>query len=190
MSDIKISVYNAGSLFTESERHQRRQEETLFKMLLADKRPDLVDKIVFHNPISNPFNDKSRVPTADEIFLGDTKQIQESSVIIANLDNQLDAGVFIEIGQAMGNAKKTFQDKLIVPVISDIRAETSHLYKGVESPWGINTYVIGAISINRLGRLGEYPLVHTTYAEAIDEAVSRAIEEYERRINTVEESAS
>lgn len=166
-----FKVYIAGSLFTEADQAQRLEEERYLKELLD--RAGVSDRVDIFNPISNPFNDKSTNPSAEEIFEGDTIQIREADFILLNLDNQLDAGVFVELGQIVGlypdyNRRK--YQKVILPVISDIRMGTAGEYDKERVPWGINTYPIGA-----LYKYDPHINIHTSYKTAIEEMVTRIL---------------
>ena len=142
-------IYIAGSLFTESEIVQRKSEAKRLKEKLLEKALTLginqevaseqIENIVF-NPIESPFNDKSTHPTAKEIFEGDYRVIQKSKQILINLDNPVDTGVFVELGQAleMGNNK-------IYPVISDMRMPNAGDYDQQYVPYGFNQYVVGSL---------------------------------------------
>lgn len=139
-----INIYIAGSLFTEAEVKQRKLEqewmESLIERVMTEKGQE---RVTVFNPINNPFNDKSTLPTARDIVKGDTEQISKSDYILLNLDNQLDAGVFVELGQIAGLALET--NKKVFAVISDSRFSTAGEYNKFEIPIGINQYVIGAL---------------------------------------------
>lgn len=227
--DNKLQVYIAGSLFSEAEQVQRKVEERYLTHQLKISR--IKDCVSIFNPITNPFNDKSNLPTAEEIFLGDTKAIRESGYILLNLDNQLDAGVFVELGQIVGLTPephlvwrqshtelrphtehqlqaehqpqteeliKTREDgtkawtpkrlylmedseivettsikKKIYPVISDMRMGTAGEYDKERIPWGINTYVIGALKT--------YDPSITIYSSS-EEAIRAMVEDLEKEI--------
>lgn len=156
-------IYIAGSLFTEADQKQRIFEEN---HILKHVEFSGVDErlIEVFNPINNPFNDKSKKPTAEEITLGDTEQIAKATHILLNLDNQLDAGVFVELGQILGLPNDT-RDIKVYPVISDIRMPGAGEYNVEEVPWGINTYAIGALKLI----MGEDYKVYRSSSSAIND---------------------
>lgn len=143
-----MMIYIAGSLFTESEVSQRKHEACLLKQALVEKAlntgiseslvHEKIDSLVF-NPIESPFNDKSTKPSAKEIFHGDYSVIKKSRYLLFNLDNILDTGVFLELGQALEMGKKVY------PVISDMRMPNAGDYEAQYVPFGYNQYVIGAL---------------------------------------------
>lgn len=170
--------YLAGSLFSEAEVNQRLLEGKILKK----RTPD----IDWYNPIEAPCNDKSKLPTAEDIFLGDTNEIIKSEYIIADLSNN-DPGVMMELGVAWGlqQAYKAICNiasdyNITIPteawydlfgygvkprdvqaVLSDIRLGTAHEYKGRYIPMSFNQYVIGGIE-NMGG------IVNPSFEEAIE----------------------
>ena len=153
----KKHIYLAGSLFSEAEVNQRLVEGQTI-------RDTLGDKYTLFNPIEAPINDKSKLPTKESIFEGDTQQILKSDVIIADLSNN-DPGVMMELGIAWGLQyaadilkytdlsdfdrasfeKVGVKHRDIYTVLSDIRIPTAGEYDGVEVPFGFNQYVLGGI---------------------------------------------
>lgn len=146
--------YIAGPLFNEAEINQR---------LLEGKLLNKQTNIKWFNPIEAPINDKAKLPSANDIFWGDTKAVLEADYIIADLTNN-DVGVAYELGiaWAINYIKKLLSDgkqdkaikfleennianKNIIGVISDIRLKTSGEYKKEFIPWGINQYVVGGL---------------------------------------------
>lgn len=150
--------YIGGSLFTEKQIKQRLYEEQALK--------DLIDDIEIYNPISNDeINDKTKEPTAKDIFNQDTKEIISSDVILADLDDE-DMGLAMELGIAyMANymrdeikaalESEAPRDKLdelldrvpekrVYAVCSDIRQDTNN-EEGIYKSWGQNQYVVGGI---------------------------------------------
>lgn len=150
--------YLAGSLFSEAEVDRRLKEGKILK-----KQTPEID---WYNPIEAPCNDKSKLPTAESIFLGDTNEIIASDYVIADLSNN-DPGVMMELGIAWGlqHAYNVLcESGLTIPtevwyslfaegikprdvhaVLSDIRVGTAHEYKGIYIPMSFNQYVIGGI---------------------------------------------
>lgn len=125
-----MKVYVAGSLFNEAEVAQRKLEGKM----LRENFPDLD----IFNPIDQPFNEnKQSLPTAVEIYEGDTKAVEEADIFIADLTNE-DAGVMVELGIALYT-----NTKLIIGINSDIRLQSASKYS-IPS-YGMNHYVLGAI---------------------------------------------
>lgn len=164
-----MMIYIAGSLFTEAEIRQRKHEAHLLKQALMEKAlqtgvsaaSENIDRLVF-NPIESPFNDKSTKPSAKEIFHGDYSVIKKSRYLLFNLDNILDTGVFLELGQALEMGKKVY------PVISDMRMPNAGNYDAQYVPFGYNQYVIGALDY--------YDVKLYTSAES---AIAALVQDYE-----------
>lgn len=144
-------IYIAGSLFTEAEIEQRKKEANYLRHKLQELE---IETVVF-NPIENPFNDKSSQPQAIDIFKGDYRAMEAAKYFLFNLDNPLDAGVFLELGQMLERDKKIF------PVVSDIRMPNAGDYEGKYVPYGLNQYVIGALDYYGLK-------LYTSSQEAMD----------------------
>lgn len=154
----ELKGYLAGSLFSEAEVAQRIKEGKV----LSKETPE----IEWYNPIEAPCNDKAKLPTAEDIFLGDTNEIIKSDFIIADLANN-DPGVMMELGIAWGLQhaykvltevcpnlpteiwyslfEKGLKPRDIQAVLSDIRLGTAHQYEGKYIPMSFNQYVIGGI---------------------------------------------
>lgn len=154
--------YIAGSLFSEAEIAQRLKEG----QLLRDRFPE----IEWFNPIEAPINDKAKLPTAADIFKGDTDAILDSKYIVADLANN-DPGVMYELGMAWGLnyaaiALESFinkiapqntellmkamegygvEKKVVLTVSSDIRQANAGEYDGKYVPFGLNQFVVGGI---------------------------------------------
>ncbi|NLY47059.1 MAG: nucleoside 2-deoxyribosyltransferase [Tissierella sp.] len=169
--------YIAGKLFKQGDIKQRLYEGELVKKKLQN--------IEFYNPIENDeINDKTNLPTARDIFYGDTDRVIESSVILAELDDE-DSGTIYEIGICHGieilreklislknsNSELSIDEivellekevpkKKVYAHLSDIRLGDAHNYRGKYIPHGLNQYVVGAIE--EIGNI--YPSVE----EAID----------------------
>ncbi len=143
-------AYIAGSLFKVGDIKERIEEgKELRKRGLKT-----------FNPIEQPFNDdKSKLPTAHEIFKGDTRAIIESEVVFAEYDGE-DPGVMAELGIAWAindalkffeqggtieEYKKTYKKKEIIVHSTDIRQASSGEYNGHYVPYGLNQYVVGMI---------------------------------------------
>ena len=146
----KEKLYLAGSLFSEADINQRLKEGNMLESMTAYE--------VF-NPILAPVNDKDKIPNANDLFWGDTSEILESSVVVADISNN-DVGVACEMGIAWAcnylhylvEGGYSLQDILMIMKkkhiyahLSDIRKNTSHMYRGNYVPWGTNQFLIGCI---------------------------------------------
>ena len=146
----KEKLYLAGSLFSEAEINQRLKEGNMLESMTAYE--------VF-NPILAPVNDKDKIPNANDLFWGDTSEILESSVVVADISNN-DVGVACEMGIAWAcnylhylvEGGYSLQDILMIMKkkhvyahLSDIRKSTAHMYRGNYVPWGINQFLLGCI---------------------------------------------
>lgn len=139
----------AGPLFNEGEVSQRLHEAEVLRKLIADYELDFK---VF-TPIEAPQNDKSQLPTHLDIFNGDEKEINESSVMFADLSHE-DAGVMMELGMVLYR-----NDYKVYPYLSDIRIGTAGEYDGIYVPYGYNQFVIGGLE-KYFGK------IHTSFKEA------------------------
>lgn len=160
--------YIAGSLFSEAEVNQRLKEEKELRELGFNN---------IFNPINSPQNEKTKnLPTSADIFWGDTVEILDSDIIIADLSNQNDPGIFCEMGivwacnhlhrlakdgLTLEEILEEMKEKKIVAHLSDIRKSTSHLYKGNNIPWGYNAFVMGCID--------DIGVVKDNFKEVLDE---------------------
>ena len=146
----KEKLYLAGSLFSEAEINQRLKEGNMLESMTAYE--------VF-NPITAPCNDKEKLPSATDIFWGDTAEVLESKCIVADISNN-DVGVACELGIAWAcnylhylvDGGYSLQDilsimkkKYVYAHLSDIRKNTAHMYRGNYVPWGTNQFLIGCI---------------------------------------------
>ena len=146
----KEKLYLAGSLFSEAEINQRLKEGNMLESMTAYE--------VF-NPITAPCNDKEKLPSANDIFWGDTAEVLESKCIVADISNN-DVGVACELGIAWAcnylhylvDGGYSLQDilsimkkKYVYAHLSDIRKNTAHMYRGNYVPWGPNQFLIGCI---------------------------------------------
>lgn len=160
MSNLKI--YIAGSLFNEAEISQRKLE--------GSELESNSNYTVF-NPITAPYNEnKSELPTAEEIYHGDTVELLSSDIMLVDLTNTLDAGVSAELGMVFAYNEiasrniESFQPGVstplpieIVAVLSDIRLSTAAKYK-VPS-YSINHFLLGGV--HRWGT------IHRSFGEAV-----------------------
>lgn len=185
--------YIAGALFNEAEVKQRRYEGEKLREVTGDK-------VEWYNPIEAPINDKSKLPTATDIFSLDTKKVIESDFIVADITNN-DVGVAMELGiayglqyvahlinkileeypqfkeneQLMSLVKFLYNQgvkyKHIFAVCSDIRLTTAGEYDGIHVPYGLNQYVIGGIE---------------SMPSTIVYSFESAVEEIERILNSLQ----
>ena len=127
-------VYMAGKLFSEADISQRLLEFDK----LAELSDDLKLGLDIFTPIKAPQNDKSKLPTSADIFLGDEEELMSAGVIFADLADE-DAGVMMELGMVIHTKAK------IYPYLSDIRIGTAGKYEGHYIPFGYNQFVIGGL---------------------------------------------
>jgi len=185
-----VKGYIAGSLFNEAEKAQRLHEEKVLKELT-------MDSVDWYSPVSAKVNDKDKLPTAKEIFNGDTIAIIHSDIIFADLTNG-DTGVAMELGVSYGiqyarsimdgilehqpdEVRQAFNSlmdlsgikfKATYGVCSDIRVLTANKYDGIHVPYGLNQYVVGGM-------------------ESMDSIIvsnfNGAVEVFKERIDTIKE---
>lgn len=180
--------YIAGGLFSEAEQAQRIKEEELLNKALPVYE--------WFNPLTcNKANDKNLKPTAENIFLGDTREIIASEIIVADLSNN-DVGVAAELGIAYGlqyaynalvevlnkNSEKLsltawyelnnfgLKDRMIETVSSDIRMPNAGDYNSRYVPFGLNQYLVGMIE-HMNGN------IHYSFDEAVKSLIERESEE-------------
>ena len=166
MDTKKDLLYIAGALFKEADIRQRNHE----KEMLTEK---FGDKLEIFSPYSdNPSNDKSTNPTAEDIFVNDTRKILESKYIFAELDDE-DVGVMAELGFAYAinlmrsllvatahraedyeelgrDVCKIIEDipsKKVLAHLSDIRVPNAGEYEGHYVPVGLNQYCVGLVEM-------------------------------------------
>lgn len=127
---LMMKIYIAGSLFNEAEIAQRKKEGEMLRKNFPQAQ------IV--NPIDQPFNkDKSSLPSPQQIYENDAREIIDSDILIADVTNE-DSGVMLAIGLAIQSKKP-----MIIGVNSDMRIKTANKY---EIPtYGMNHFVLGAI---------------------------------------------
>lgn len=149
-------IYEAGSLFSESQIRYRIFLEERIKEIFND-----VDDVKIYNPITAPINDKSKNPTARDIFWGDTNELLKSDVMLYDMDDEFDTGVAMEGGISIGvnimldlikehlgedaffKINKLIPYKKIMATYTDIRqVQTGN---GVYNPKGYNQFVVGGI---------------------------------------------
>lgn len=158
---MKNKIYMAGPLFSEAYVNQRVLEAKMIQKVIDENK---TGHEVF-SPINAPINDKSKLPSAEDIFLGDTVQLLESEVIFADLTYE-DAGVMMELGMVILD-----EDVKIYPYLSDIRLGTAGRYDGNRVPFGYNQFVIGGLEyegkiLENLEKRGHK--VYSSFQEALD----------------------
>lgn len=170
--------YIAGKLFKSGDIRQRLYEGELVRREVPD--------IDFYNPIENDdINNKKNEPSAEDIFVQDTREILSSDYVLAELDDE-DSGTIYELGLCHGvevvraeleraaereQGKKFTLKQVIVALdevipkkniythLSDIRSKEAGEYEGKYVPYGYNQYVIGGVE-----RVGE---IHVDAESAI-----------------------
>ena len=127
-------IYMAGKLFSQADQAQRQKEYDL----LVEINEELGVDYEVYSPIHAPINDKSKLPSALDVFNGDEKELMESSVVFADLADE-DPGVMMELGMVL------LEDIRVYAYLSDIRIGTSGEYNGIYVPFGYNQFVIGSL---------------------------------------------
>lgn len=169
--------YIAGKLFKQADIKQR-----LYEGEVLNKE---VPEVKFYNPIANDeINDKNNLPTAKDIFYGDTEKVLEASYIVAELDDE-DSGTMYELGICNGieimrekivALKNKYGDlsieellplleeevpkKKVYAHLSDIRLGTANKYESIYIPHGVNQYVVGGVE-----EIGE---IYGSFEEAVE----------------------
>lgn len=148
----KEKGYIAGNLFSDAMIRQRLFEE--------EKLKEVLPNVEWYNPISAPCNNKAKLPTAEDIFWGDTYEVLPSKYIIADLSDPTDTGTACELaiafmcnylndlfdeGYTIEELRKVLPRKKVYAHLSDIRMATANKYDGINVPVGFNQYMIGMI---------------------------------------------
>lgn len=129
---MKEKVYLAGPLFSKADQNQRVLEYNQMK-------DEVGEKVDLFCPLLAPINNKSTLPTAEQIYTTDEKELLESRYVFADLA-YYDAGVCFELGLVQN------QDNVTVYAYdSDLRVSTAGEYKGLRVPYGVNQFVIGGL---------------------------------------------
>lgn len=123
-----MKIYLAGSMFSEAEIAARLHEAKMIRERLKD--------IELYSPIEQPFNEnKSSLPTPQDIYNGDIDAIKNCDVIVVDLGCWYDQGVMIELGVAAGLNESMNDDAdlsnkgiYIIGHLSDIRVPTANQY--------------------------------------------------------------
>ncbi|MCD3321679.1 nucleoside 2-deoxyribosyltransferase [Clostridium botulinum D/C] len=142
--------YIAGGLFNEADISQRLKEGKLLRENT---------NIEFYNPIEAPCNDKSKLPTDQDIFNMDTQKVLQSHTVVADISTR-DEGVMAELGitwmcnfvhylagqgYSLEDILKYIPKKQVYANLPDIRKDMAHNYKGNYIPVGFNQFIIGMI---------------------------------------------
>ena len=158
-------LYHAGRIFSEATFNQRELENKYLELLLKGYGTKFSP--LFDNP-ANEKDDPNKLPTAKDIFQGDTDEVIKSDLIYAELDGE-DSGVIAELGICYGvnymldlikkalskdetdvkanmeNILNLVPKKKIYATISDIRRELAGKYEGEHVPVGYNQFVVGMV---------------------------------------------
>ncbi len=134
-----IYIYNAGPLFSEADIKQRQYEGEKLRTALHDRQAFVA------NPIDLPFED--RVLSSKEIFDVDVSHIDKANVFFFELATG-DPGTMVEFGMAIEKYRQNKNIK-IYPIFSDLRLSRNDI-KGVESPVGFNSFLVGACTFHNL----------------------------------------
>lgn len=129
------TIYMAGRLFSEAEINQRLKEYEILNEFIKENK---LNYEVF-TPILAPQNDKTKLPTAEDIFEGDETELMTADVVFVDLSGK-DLGVAMELGMVL------YEDVKIYAYLSDIRLETAGKYDKEYVPYGYNQFVIGGLS--------------------------------------------
>lgn len=132
--NIKGKVYMAGKLFSDADQRQRMLE---YKLLEVAHVENHIDREIF-SPIYAEVNDKSKLPTALDIFNTDERELMESDAIFADLADG-DIGVAMELGMVI------HKDVKVYAYLPDMRIESAGRYEGIHVPYGYNQFVIGGL---------------------------------------------
>lgn len=137
-----ISIYNAGPLFNEADRNQRKTEENLMTSILNKNG---ITGYEIYNPATTEINFEVGNPTPAEIFKYDYEAIEKANVFFFDLSTT-DEGTHEELGFALAKLYKGDNVK-IFPVISDSRVNAKDKSE-FAVPKGWNQFVIGSLLNN------------------------------------------
>ena len=132
----KLNIYIAGSLFNEADIAQRVKERQAIEHVF--KKSGRLCSI--YNPIEAPVNDKSTLPTAEDIYELDKKHLLAADYVFTDIST-VDLGVAMELGMYI----MARPDGVIIAHNSDIRIGTADRYSGHRVPYGQNQFMIGGI---------------------------------------------
>lgn len=150
-----INIYNAGPLFNEADRNQRKLEEFLMRDSLDNT--GITDYSIY-NPATTEINFEVGNPTPAEIFQFDMDAINRSNVFFFDLST-MDEGTHEELGFALAK-KYNGEDVKIYPVISDSRVN-AHDKTEFAVPKGWNQFVIGSLLNNGIK-------IYKSFSEALN----------------------
>lgn len=166
---MKKKLYLGGSLFNEAEVNQRIKEGNMLEHMTNYE---------VYNPIQAPCNDKTKLPTSEDIFYGDTNEILKSDIVVMDMSSQdmgcaTETGIvwmcnhlheLAEKGYTLEQILKEIPKKKFIGHLSDIRKSTAHMYQGNRIPWSTNQYFMGTALT-----MGE---VKDNFQEVLDELVN------------------
>lgn len=135
-----MKAYLAGSLFSEWEIKQRKEEVKLLRKHF--------ETIEFFSPIEADFNEKDTIPDAIQIYEGDKDEIYSSNIFVFDLNNINDTGTFTELGMVI-ERKRQGEDILIIAMLWDL-IQYKELNNDVvyQKNWGFNEFVLKNIKQN------------------------------------------
>lgn len=139
-----IVIYNAGPLFNEADRNQRKQEELLMIPTLMNNGYN-GDAFKIYNPATTEINFEVGNPTPADIFKNDYDAIAETTHFFFDLST-MDEGTHEELGFALAKLMNG-EDVKIYPVISDSRVNAKDKSE-FTVPKGWNQFVIGSLLNN------------------------------------------
>jgi len=128
------AIYNAGSMFTETQWNGRKLEGENLRKAFPDFK--------IYNPVD--FDTNSGIsPTPLQIWNLDYQKIQISQYLIFELDS-FDTGTIMEFAIAVEMAKTSQLEKILIPIISDFRYYQQASTKQLPD-FSMNHFVFGAI---------------------------------------------
>lgn len=134
-------VYFASPLFDEA---ARDWNEKVVKAIREKYDVDIY--LPQENDEINDKSDSTKEVTSLDIFQADTNRLEESDILIANLDGglEMDSGVACEVGYFNALCQKD-SSKKIVGLVSDVRWNATNGAVGEQHGVYKNLYVIGAV---------------------------------------------
>lgn len=156
-----LKIYIAGPLFTPAEVAQKKYEEKYIReqMELHGLNPDDYE---IYNPINAPVNNKSLLPSAEDIYFLDEFHLLDSDIVFVDLNGE-DPGTVMELGMIIKN-----QDVDLYAHVGDIRIASAGSYSHVRIPWGMNQFVVGGIA-------SRGDIVYPTFEESVEAFISKEL---------------
>lgn len=160
-------IYIAGPLFTPAEVKQKKfEEEYLVRQMdlhgLSQKDYEI------YNPINAPVNNKTLLPTAEDIFFLDEFHLMDSEIVFVDLNGE-DPGTMVELGMIV-----SCENKDIYSNASDIRIGNAGSYDHVRVPWGMNQFVVGAIA-------SRGDIIYPSFEESVDAFIKKELSLYSEK---------